>query len=103
PESQGSGKFTASEIITLTPAQLVSEHGNRIPAVENSQKEFNAITIVLSLGKMTDSDLATISANLENFARKSAPDNSWNSLYNFWQATQEKASLNIQLSDENLK
>ena len=103
PESQGSGKFTADEIITLTPTQLISEHGSRVPSVENSQKEFNAITVVLSHGKMSDSDLATISTNLENFARKSAPDSSWNGLFNFWQATKEKASLNIQLSEGNLK
>ena len=103
PESQGSGKFTADEIITLTKSQLVSEHGNRIPSVENSQKEFNAITIILSHGKMSESDLAIISTNLENFARKSAPDASWNGAYNFWQATQEKASLSIQLSEHNLK
>ena len=103
PESQGSGKFTADEIITLTPTQLIVEHGSRVPSVENSQKEFNAITVVLSHEKMSDSDLATISINLENFARKSAPDNSWNGLYNFWQATQEKASLTIQLSAVNMK
>lgn len=103
PESQGSGKFTADEIITLTPTQLVSEHGSRVPSVQNSQKEFNAITVVLSHEKMPDSALATISTNLENFARKSAPDSSWNGLFNFWQATGERASLNIQLSEGNLK
>lgn len=103
PESQGSGKFTADEIITMTPAQLVSEHGSRVPSVQDSQKEFNAITVVLSHEKMSDSDLATISTNLENFARESAPDSSWNSAYNFWQATQEKALLTIQLSEGNLK
>ncbi len=103
PESQGFGKFTADEIITLTPTQLIAEHGSRVPSVENSQKEFNAITVVLSHEKMSDSDLATISANLENFARNSAPDSSWNDLFNFWQATQEKASLNIQLSLLNMK
>ncbi len=103
PETQGSGKFTANDIITLTSAQLVSEHGSRIPTVENSQKEFNAITVVLSHQKMSDGDLDAISANLENFARKSTPDSSWNGLFNFWQATQEKASLTIQLSEANLK
>ncbi|MBT8298338.1 MAG: hypothetical protein KJO52_08385, partial [Maribacter sp.] len=74
PESQGYGKFTADEIITFSAAQLIAEHGSRIPSVENSQKEFNAITVVLSHGKMSDSDLADISTNLENFARKSPPD-----------------------------
>ncbi|NNK77068.1 MAG: hypothetical protein HKP42_13520, partial [Maribacter sp.] len=103
PESQGFGKFTADEIITFSAAQLIAEHGSRIPSVENSQKEFNAITIVISHGKMSDSDLADISTNLENFARKSPPDGAWNGVYNFWQATQEKASLNIQLSEANLK
>ena len=103
PESQGSGKFTADNIITLTVAELISEHGSRVPSVQNSQKEFNAITVVLSHEKMPDSALATISSNLENFARKSAPDSSWNGLFNFWQATKEKASLNIQLSAVNVK
>ncbi|EAR00781.1 hypothetical protein [Maribacter sp. HTCC2170] len=103
PESQGSGKFTADEIITRTPAQLVSEHGSRIPSVQDSQKEFTGITVILSHEKMSDSELANISTNLENFSRKSAPDGSWNGLYNFWQATQEKATLTIQLSEDNLK
>jgi hypothetical protein len=103
PESQGFGMFTADEIITLTPAQLVAEHGNRVPTPEYAQKEFNAITVVLSHEKMSESDLTTISSNLENFARKSAPDSSWNGLYNFWQATQQKASISIQLTEENLK
>ena len=103
PESQGSGKFTADNIITLTVDELISEHGSRVPSVQNSQKEFNAITVVLSHEKMPDSALATISTNLENFARKSAPNSSWNGLFNFWQATQEKASLNIQLSAVNVK
>lgn len=103
PEAQGSGKFTADNIVTLTVADLIAEHGSRIPSVENSQKEFNAITVVLSHEKISDSDLATISTNLENFSRKSAPDGSWNGLYNFWQATQERASLTIQLSEANLK
>ena len=102
PESQGSGKFTADNIITLTVADLILEHGSRVPSVQNSQKEFNAITVVLSHEKMLDSALATISTNLENFARKSTPDNSWNG-FNFWQATGERASINIQLSEGNLK
>ena len=103
PESLGSGKFTADEIITLTSTELIAEHGSRVPSVEKSQKEFNAITVVLSHDTMSDSDLATISANLENLAREAAPDSSWNGIYNFWQATQEKASLTIQLSEVNLK
>ena len=103
PESKGSGKFTADNIITLTVAELISEHGSRVPSLQNSQKEFNAITVVLSHEKMSDSTLATISTNLENFARKSAPDSSWNGLFNFWQATGERASINIQLSEGNLK
>jgi len=103
PESQGSGKFTADNIITRTVPELISDHGSRVPSVQNSQKEFNAITVVLSYEKMPDSALATISTNLENFARKSAPDSSWNGLFNFWQATQEKASLSIQLSEVNMK
>lgn len=103
PERQGSGKFTADEIITLTPAQLIAEHGSRIPSVENSQKEFNAITVVLSHEEIADSNMATISTNLENFARNSPPDASWNGLFNFWQATQGKASLNINVLDESIK
>jgi len=103
PETNGSGKFTANNIITLTTAALISEHGSRVPSVQNSQKEFNAITVILSQERIPDSALANISTNLENFARKSAPDNSWNGNYNFWQATQEKASINIQLSAANVK
>lgn len=103
PESQGSGKFTADDIKTLTAAELVAEHGNRVPSAQDSQKEFNAIVVVLSKEKLAEDVLATISRDLENFARKSAPDSSWNGLFNFWQATGEKATLKIQLSVVNMK
>ena len=103
PSSTGFGKFTADNIKTVTAADLIAEHGSRIPSVQNSQKEFTAITVVLSSTKMSAEAIATISTNLENFSRKAAPDGSWGGIYNFWQATQEKASLSIQLFDENMK
>ena len=45
--SNGYPLFTASRIRTLTIEDIIAEHGQRIPAVDRSQKDFRAAVILL--------------------------------------------------------
>ncbi|MGJ8732200.1 MAG: hypothetical protein ACSHW4_03610 [Cellulophaga sp.] len=91
------GEFTADEIITLTANDIVAKHGERKPSVATSQKAFNAIVVVISKNAISKDKLQKIEDDIENFSRNSAPDASWSNTYNFWQATKEKATLNIEI------
>ena len=103
PASTGNGTFTADAINTITAANLIATHGNRIPSAENSQKEFKAITIVLSKEKLTDDKIVSITSNLDNFSKNSTPDSSWGSALNFWQATQNKATIDVSITNSDIK
>ncbi|SNZ02036.1 hypothetical protein [Flagellimonas pacifica] len=104
PVSTGEyGKFTADRIITVTSEDLVAEHGERIPSVQDSQKEFKALTVIISTSKLAQEKIDSINKDLENFARKGEPDSYWGNTYNFWKATGEKASIEIQVANENIK
>ncbi|WP_420601150.1 hypothetical protein [Flagellimonas sp.] len=104
PVSTGEyGKFTADGITTLTSADLVTEHGERIPSVQNSQKEFNALTVIISTSKLGQEKIDSINKDLENFSRKGEPDSYWGDTYNFWKATGERASITIQVSNGDIK
>lgn len=89
------GEFTASEIITLTSADIVAQHGKRVPSATSSQKEFKAITIVVSKEALTKDKKTQIHKDIINFSKKSIPDSSWGNSYNFWQATLEKATMDM--------
>ncbi|WP_425235778.1 hypothetical protein [Ulvibacterium sp.] len=97
------GQFTADAITTLTNADLIAQHGERIPSVQNSQKSFKALAVIISPTKISEDEIDTISRHLENFARQGTPDGYWGNTYNFWMATGERASLDIQVLDEDLK
>lgn len=91
------GEFTADEIITLSPNDIIAEHGKREPSSANAQKDFKAIVIVLSKDSLSDEKMEKIHNDIENFSKQSAPDSSWGDTYNFWQATLEKATINIEV------
>ncbi|RKN79435.1 hypothetical protein [Ulvibacterium marinum] len=97
------GQFTADAITTLTNADLITQHGERVPSVQNSQKSFKALAVIISTTKIGEDQSDTISRHLENFARQGTPDGYWGNTYNFWMATGERASLDIQVLDEDLK
>ena len=104
PQStQIQGRFTADNIESISPAALVAQHGDRIPNEQNSQKEFRALTVILSKMPLEQDKIDAINLDLENFSRAGEPDASWGNLYNFWKATYGKASLDIQLGDQDLK
>lgn len=101
--TQNAGEFTADAIETYTAQDLINEHGARIPSVANSQKEFKALTVVISTSKISEEMSDAVSANLDNFSRQGPPDNSWGSLKNFWLATQGKATFDFTVAQESIK
>ncbi|MEP3209977.1 MAG: hypothetical protein ABJN95_12340 [Maribacter sp.] len=101
--TQNAGEFTADAITTYTAQDLINEHGVRVPSVSDSQKDFKALTVVISTAEISQEQIDTISANLENFSRQGAPDGSWGSLKNFWLATQGKATFDFTVAQESIQ
>ncbi|WP_074406870.1 hypothetical protein [Aquimarina megaterium] len=98
----GGGKFTADKITTFTAADLITKNGARVPSEENSQKSFKGITVVISTSKLSDERITAINKDLDNFTKKGTPD--WgNFFFNFWQATGERATIEIDISQANIK
>nr|WP_298926681.1 hypothetical protein [uncultured Allomuricauda sp.] len=97
------GVFTADAINVLTPEDIIAENGARVPSSENAQTEFNALVVVVSTDNLSQDKIDTLNSNLENFAVKSDPNDSWGSLFNFWKATFGKASFSFDIANEHLK
>ncbi len=97
------GEFTADRIDSYTSEALISQHGARVPSVDNSQKDFSALVVIISKTPISEEKTAQINSNLENFARQDAPDASWGNLHNFWMATQGKATFSFQVLQESIR
>ncbi len=97
------GVFTADNITTFTATDLIAQHGERIPSAQNAQKDFKGITVVISRSKLSEAEITEINSNLDNFSRNAPPDGSWRSLQNFWLATGGRATLDITVSQDNIK
>ncbi len=84
--------FDASDRTTFTPASLVTELGTRIPSNTAAQKDFRALTVVLTDAPLTDDQWSLLDEQVELFSR-TASDGS--SLYNFWEATNGMGTLQM--------
>ncbi len=100
---QNQGEFTADAIETYDAQDIIATHGERIPSVENSQKSFKALTVVISTVAISQEKIDEVSLNLENFSRQGNPDASWGGLKNFWLATQQKATFDFTVTQESIK
>nr|WP_299382128.1 hypothetical protein [Allomuricauda sp.] len=97
------GVFSADALTTYTAEDIIAEHGNRVPSHENAQTQFEALVVVISTGTVPQEKWDTLNSNLENFAKPGAPDNTWNGLFNFYTATQGKATFSFEIANGNLK
>lgn len=97
------GEFTADAIEMYSAENRVAEHGARVPSFENSQKEFKALTVIISTEAISQDKITEINLSLENFSKAAAPDATWGTVKNFWQATQGKASFDFEVIQENIK
>ncbi len=96
------GEFTADSIETYTANDLINEHGERLPSIQDSQKAFKALAVIISTSFLSEEKISEVRTNLENFARPSTPDN-WGGLNNFWMATQGKAAFTFEVLQESIK
>lgn len=104
PEQGSSfGQFTADAIETYTPQEMLAANGARVPNHMNSQKEFRALTVIISKEQLDDERMETAHAYLDNFSRLAAPDDSWGTLNNFWLATAGKASFSFDVLPVHIK
>ena len=97
------GEFTANNIQRYSSANRIVEHGARVPSVENSQKEFKALTVIISTEAISQDKITQINMDLENFSKKENPDATWGFLKNFWLATLGKASFDFKVFQESIK
>ncbi|NAS14043.1 hypothetical protein [Poritiphilus flavus] len=97
------GEFTADAITEITAAQLIAQHGERLPSAQDAQKAFTGIVVVLSTEALSQSKREQLTADMESFTRQGDPDDSWGNSYNFWRATFEMATLSARITDEQIK
>lgn len=96
PEQGSSyGQFMADAIETYTPQDMLVTNGARVPNHMNSQKEFRALTVIISTAQLDAERMESAHAYLDNFSRPAAPDDSWGTLNNFWLATGGRATFSF--------
>jgi len=95
------GTFSADAIDEHTNGMLVSANGPRVPSFEDAQKDFKALTVVISKTAISAMQATALKTDLENFSRTAAPD--WNTSYNFHTATQGKGSFSFEVAEQTIK
>ena len=84
--------FTASRT-TYTYESLEDSLGVRIPSIDNSQKDFKLLVIVITNSPLSDEEWNRVDATAEWFSYKG---DDGTSLYNFWEATNGMGSITIE-------
>lgn len=84
--------FTASKT-TYTPESLIDLLGDREPSVDNSQKDFKLLVVVITDEPLSDDEWSKVDATAEWFSKK---EDDGTSLYNFWEATNGVGSITIE-------
>lgn len=86
------GTFTASGFNTVTAAQMIATDGARIPDYTASQKFFHALYVVVTKSPLTSTRFASYDDEVQKF---SLPGDDGNYLYNFWEATGGRATMDM--------
>ncbi len=91
---EGYPVFTATNIITLTIEDIIAEHGERIPGVSDSQKDFRAavIFVIDEDNPATRERLDTLSQHASWFSN---PANDSDAFFNFYEATGGRATIKM--------
>ncbi len=84
--------FTASKT-TYSPESLINLLGEREPSVDNSQKDFKLLVVVITDEPLSDDEWNKVDATAEWFSKK---EDDGTSLYNFWEATNGVGSITIE-------
>lgn len=86
------GVFTANTRITYDKAKILAEFGERTPTPATSPKNFKLLVLVLTPTALTEAEWTQYDNQVEQFAR---PSSDGTSLYNFWEATGGRATLDV--------
>jgi hypothetical protein len=84
------GQFTADSIETRTMAQMIAQHGARLPAAADSKKVFTALWVVVTTGPLSNGRWASYDRDVYDV---SFPGVKGASSMNFWEATGGLAQL----------
>ncbi len=87
------GQFSADSIQTVTINNIISQEGLRLPTPATSQKDFRAITVILTPNPLTQAELDTYDTDVELFGRPGSDGDP--TLKNFWEATGGRATLKL--------
>lgn len=85
------GIFSADGFDEYTIDDIIAMHGERIPPVADSQKEFRAVNIVLTVEPLT----ATEWQEYDRYVRDFSLDGDVPYLVNFWEATRGMATIKM--------
>ena len=112
---QSEGIFEASSITTRTMDEIIAENGKREPSYLTSQKDFRAMYVVLSEQPLTRQEWLLANLGIFNFQLQGdGPERTYggrnyhygvvsntalNPRYNFWEATQGKATITFDQVD----
>jgi hypothetical protein len=86
------GEFSASSISTVTMDEIIAAHGQRIPDVSQSQKDFSILYLILTDRPLSAAEWARHDRDVYDF---SLPADNGSPLYNFWEATGGRAVLTM--------
>lgn len=90
--NSNTGEFTANTRITYDKLKVVTEFGLRTPTPLTSPKKFKLLVLVLTPTALTETEWTMYDNQVEQFAR---PSSDGTTLYNFWEATGGKATLDV--------
>ncbi len=86
------GIFSASGLTTFSINDIIAEAGPRVPDAANSQKQFRALVVAVTPAPLTEAEQEEYATEVERFGRE-ADDGT--TLYNFWEATGGRASIQM--------
>lgn len=91
---------TSKEIISVN--DIIEKYGERNPTYLNSQTEFKLLTIVLTGSELTDSQWKKVDDDVKWFSDILETDENTR-LYNFYQATRSQATINAEVSNDDIR
>lgn len=93
--------YEISQFNKIDKEELIRVNGNREPNVYSSDKELNALFVVISKEELSYSEWGHYKKQVDNFIYKGADE--YTRLYNFWEATNGVISLSNLPYDSFLK
>ena len=84
-------QFKPNDLPIFENEKITKPIGERVPRVNDSQKDFRILTVLISKEKPKEAVWQKIKEQLQWFTKKGSDQNKY--LYNFWEATKGMASL----------